>query len=285
MESLLKWSLENTPADEPSVPPTAERIKELDPAIIDMILGKSDAVIMKEKLAIAQDESREEDERVEALDDFEMLVEQIDNANSKLGEHEDVGAFDRTCALTGARGTAACDMDCRDGGAEQFRRTKQLLETGPLAVPTVTRHIKSSVGKHTVQGVVLPVGLVETQYPDITVRRKAAFLINTLLLQDISTSGSTAVALHASDGPEMHGADGPVPDSTEGLVKKAVMDHKLIHALVQPPPYGPHGDGDAVQDHDYREKVLQTVDTFVRNGGELGDAAESVAAFKQARGA
>lgn len=90
MESILKWSLENTPTDAP--PPTAERIKELDPAIIDMILGKSDAVIMKvrltshivkgldriltrlqEKLAIAQDESREEDERVEALDDFEMV--------------------------------------------------------------------------------------------------------------------------------------------------------------------------------------------------------------------
>jgi hsp70-interacting protein len=47
MESILKWSLENTSEDAPRVPPTAERMKELDPAIIDMILGKSDAVVMK----------------------------------------------------------------------------------------------------------------------------------------------------------------------------------------------------------------------------------------------
>ncbi|ELU37498.1 Fes1 domain-containing protein [Rhizoctonia solani AG-1 IA] len=134
MESLLKWSLENTPTDEPVVRPTAERMKELDPEIIDMILGKSDAVVMKEKLAIARDESREEDERVEALDDFEMLVEQIDNANSEFngtafqlfinermhrpGESQNVGALDRAYTLTRSRRTAACDMDCRYGGSK-----------------------------------------------------------------------------------------------------------------------------------------------------------------------
>lgn len=47
MESLLKWSIENTPEDAERTVPSAERIKELDPEIIDMILGKSDAVVMK----------------------------------------------------------------------------------------------------------------------------------------------------------------------------------------------------------------------------------------------
>ncbi|CAE6462491.1 unnamed protein product [Rhizoctonia solani] len=301
MESLLKWSLENTPADEPSVPPTAERIKELDPAIIDMILGKSDAVIMKEKLAIAQDESREEDERVEALDDFEMLVEQIDNANNlenmKMWEplielaRSPVPGVQRHAIWIA--GTAVQNNSAAQNNflkRDPLPYLLSLVTSNQVSGSTRSKVLYCLSGslKHNV-GAVRRLdelgGWELLKHPDITVRRKAAFLINTLLLQDISTSGSTAVALHASDGPEMHGADGPVPDSTEGLVKKAVMDHKLIHALVQPPPYGPHGDGDAVQDHDYREKVLQTVDTFVRNGGELGDAAESVAAFKQARGA
>jgi hsp70-interacting protein len=47
MESLLKWSIENTPEDRARNAPSAERMKELDPEIIDMILGKSDAVVMK----------------------------------------------------------------------------------------------------------------------------------------------------------------------------------------------------------------------------------------------
>lgn len=36
---------------------------------------------MKEALDVALDEKRDEDARVQALDDFEMLVEHIDNAN------------------------------------------------------------------------------------------------------------------------------------------------------------------------------------------------------------
>ena len=47
MESLLKWGIENTPEGAERAVPSAERIKELDPEIIDMILGKSDAVVMK----------------------------------------------------------------------------------------------------------------------------------------------------------------------------------------------------------------------------------------------
>ncbi|CAE6368716.1 unnamed protein product [Rhizoctonia solani] len=281
MESLLKWSLENTPADEPHVPPTAERMKELDPAIIDMILGKSDAVVMKEKLAIAQDESREEDERVEALDDFEMLVEQIDNANNleNLKMWEPLIELIRS-PVPGVQRHAIWIA----GTAVQNNSAAQndFLKRDPLP------YLLSLVTSNQVSGIHRLdelEGWEALKHPDITVRRKAAFLINTLLLQDISTSGSTAAVPHASDGPRVHGAGGPVPDSTEGLVRRAVVDHKLIQALVQPPPYGPDGDGDAYQDADYREKVLQTVDTFVQHGGELGDAAGSVSAFKQARGA
>lgn len=67
MQSLLRWSIENT-----SSTPTAPRT-DLDPGIIDAILGKPDAEQMKEDLAIAVDEGRTEEERVDALDHLEMV--------------------------------------------------------------------------------------------------------------------------------------------------------------------------------------------------------------------
>lgn len=117
--------------------------------------------------------------------------------------------------------------------------------------------------------------------PDISVRRKTAFLLNTLLLQD-SEGESTAAALHASDGPRTHGAEvaGAQPQSTSGLVRAALAEHGLIQAMVQSPPYGADGDGDAARDGDYREKVLVTLETYVRNGGSLGSAEQAVAAFR-----
>jgi hypothetical protein len=82
MQSILRWSLENsTPLDSAaSDRPLAER-KDLDPAIIDYILGKPDSEQMKEDVAVAVDASKDEDERISALDHLEMLIEQIDNAN------------------------------------------------------------------------------------------------------------------------------------------------------------------------------------------------------------
>ena len=79
MDSLLRWSIEHsTPRGTDASPPTR---KDLDPGIIDHLLGKPDAVLMKEALEVALDENRDEDARIQALDDFEMLVEHIDNAN------------------------------------------------------------------------------------------------------------------------------------------------------------------------------------------------------------
>ena len=97
MESLLRWSIEHS--NDGTQPTAPSRIQNLDPGIIDAILGKSDSELMKEALTIAVDEKKSDDERIQALDDLEMvsketvsyasllmiciqLVEQIDNANS-----------------------------------------------------------------------------------------------------------------------------------------------------------------------------------------------------------
>jgi hsp70-interacting protein len=41
--------------------------------MLDLIMGKSDSVVMKEKMALAVDESQDVADRVDALDDFEMV--------------------------------------------------------------------------------------------------------------------------------------------------------------------------------------------------------------------
>ena len=46
---------------------------DLDPGIIDAILGKPDSELMKEALARAQDASLDEGARLTALDDLEMV--------------------------------------------------------------------------------------------------------------------------------------------------------------------------------------------------------------------
>ena len=74
MESLLRWGITNSSSSEPTTSdtPPAPR-QDLDPAIIDAILGKPDAELMKEALARARDESVDEEGRVGALDDLEMV--------------------------------------------------------------------------------------------------------------------------------------------------------------------------------------------------------------------
>lgn len=72
MESLLRWGIQNSTPLDPNRPPPQPRT-DLDPGIIDHILGKSDAVLMKEALAVAVYESQDQEARLQALDDFEMV--------------------------------------------------------------------------------------------------------------------------------------------------------------------------------------------------------------------
>jgi hsp70-interacting protein len=86
MESLLRWSIQNSAPEDATgtAPPQPPPRKNLDPAIIDHILGKPDAVVMREAMAVALDKSKDEDDRVAALDEFEMLIENIDNATGEF---------------------------------------------------------------------------------------------------------------------------------------------------------------------------------------------------------
>jgi hypothetical protein len=74
MQSLLRWGIENSGNDgsTPGVAPLTQRT-DLDPGIIDAILGRPDSELMKEALTKAQDASLDEDVRLTALDDLEMV--------------------------------------------------------------------------------------------------------------------------------------------------------------------------------------------------------------------
>jgi hsp70-interacting protein len=56
-----------------SLPAVPAKRSDLTSEMLDLIMGKGDSVIMKEKMAFAIDDSNSEDERVEALDDLEMV--------------------------------------------------------------------------------------------------------------------------------------------------------------------------------------------------------------------
>lgn len=121
MNTLLRWAVENTPQKpegdakdmqlqfrpaqpgqapsdgnstlhpsdagipayaEPAPSESAKKDNKLSTEILDLIMGKPDSLTMKEKMEIATNTSADVDERVQALDDFEMLIELIDNANN-----------------------------------------------------------------------------------------------------------------------------------------------------------------------------------------------------------
>jgi len=85
MNNLLKWSIENSSVtrDDPNAPRTN---RELDPealrALLDGMTGPSDAEMMLRKMAIVMSEDMSLEDRVGAFDDFEMLIENLDNANN-----------------------------------------------------------------------------------------------------------------------------------------------------------------------------------------------------------
>jgi len=80
MEHLLRWGIQNSGAgdgDGQNSSPNAQPRKDLDPAILDHILGRPDSELMKEALSQASDEEQSEKNRVAALDDLEMAREPV----------------------------------------------------------------------------------------------------------------------------------------------------------------------------------------------------------------
>jgi hsp70-interacting protein len=72
LNSLLRWSVEQTPVRGPS-DPLPRPISNLDPAIIDALIGKSDAKRMQEIVSAIEEPELSPDQRDEAWDELEMV--------------------------------------------------------------------------------------------------------------------------------------------------------------------------------------------------------------------
>jgi hsp70-interacting protein len=79
MEKLLRWSLESSATEVSSDRPAARP----DPELLSQLFGGPDeSQLMKESVAVAKNPQAELSARETALDNLEMLVENLDNANN-----------------------------------------------------------------------------------------------------------------------------------------------------------------------------------------------------------
>lgn len=296
MQSLLRWGIENSqngaPADQqPSEP--------LDPHVIDMILGRPDAELMKEALALALDETKGEEARMTALDDFEMLVENIDNAN-------DMEKLDMWKPVQHLLQSSSSSNDIKAnslwiiGTAVQNNPSAQnaylSLPDSPIAVilsvlsPTdgssavrsKAVYALSGLLKHNVRAVKLleesegwEVLRSALEDPDITVRRKVVFLLNALLVpngsaeRDENNCRLQGEALPSNSNapvyPNSHSSMTTESTFTSGITSKALQKHGAIDVvlktLVNPVPHGL--DGDQEGDIDYEEKAVRFLFTYL----------------------
>ncbi|KAJ7271099.1 armadillo-type protein [Mycena rebaudengoi] len=285
MESLLRWGIENTSPNDG--PPPAPR-QDLDPAIIDIILGKSDAELMKEDMAVAVDETQSESARIHALDHLEMLIEQIDNANNI----EKLKLWDPLQRLLINAPTPAIQMQVLwvIGTALQNNPAAQdaYFVHNPLPVltrflvpsPSSTTQIRSKVIyalsgllKHNATAVATLsrpdvdgwTHLREAlQDPDLAVRRKCIFLLNSLLVPGShASSSSSSVPIHANS----HAASLADPSRSEtsvatltALREQGILD-AVVAGLTSPVPTGNDGDVDG-SDPDFEEKGLALLHTY-----------------------
>ncbi|GJJ07717.1 hypothetical protein Clacol_001922 [Clathrus columnatus] len=328
MESLLRWSIENSStSNDPngSVPPPRSA-KELDPGIIDMILGKPDAVLMKEALAAGLDESKSIESRMIALDDLEMLVEQIDNAKnlkplkmypsllSLLSPSQPDEVRMQTLWILGTavqnNPEAQADflsheplpliLSILSHNSSESELSQVSSETRSKAAYTLSgilKHNAFAVSKlEDIGG--WDVLRSSLQDPDITIRRKIAFLLTSLLRPDEfldssnlpttppppSAAGLTIRVVDSS--PNAVTAVNPVeefthgvpsydikslPTSTSAATVTALRKHQIIPTLIQslasPVPFGPNAD--QYFDEDYAEKAARAIATYLEAGGTL----------------
>lgn len=244
MDALLKWSVRNQDGAGPSSEQLAEDIKagkrpDLDPKALDAIMGKSEAQMMTEELRSAVDTSRSEDDRETALDNFEMLIESIDNANlisamkmwQPLLELLATPSPRLQIATLWILGTAVQNNPAaqdallhaqapehehsldsilallRDSPDAGVRAKAMYALSGLLGhYPKAVRDFESRQGFEVLQAAL--------RDPSLNIRRKAAFLINALLVQDDSAAQAAASQPLLLGGPP---ASSPSSSSSASL--------------------------------------------------------------------
>lgn len=84
LNKLLKWSVENSGAPVAGADPSATPSRSLDPEVLASLFGgPSEADLMKESMSaiLSTDPEMTMEARMIAFDNFEQLIENLDNAN------------------------------------------------------------------------------------------------------------------------------------------------------------------------------------------------------------
>lgn len=86
LNNLLKWGIQNSEAsrnDASTAPqPMSDIDKEALKQLVTGIRGPSDADLMREAFQVIENNTAEEDAKYQAFENFEMLIQGIDNANN-----------------------------------------------------------------------------------------------------------------------------------------------------------------------------------------------------------
>ncbi|KAG0259660.1 hsp70 nucleotide exchange factor fes1 [Actinomortierella ambigua] len=253
LNELLKWSINKATESEDAKPIPGERpdLEKLDPNIIDAILGKSDAQLMMEAMQVIKNPQASDDEKELAWEDFEMLIQQIDNASNidnmkmwppLLEELKNPNPKFREQALWSC-GTATQNnpkaqaaflrekglsqvLEMLTSDPEKFVRAKAIY-----AVSGAVKHCDAAqLEFNNLGGYKILVKILEDE-TDISLLRKTIFFIGVLLLQDetASTQLLDQHFFHAVDRLLKHHMD------DEDLIEKTLVTLKTFFETATSP--------------------------------------------------
>lgn len=310
MDSLLRWGIEHSVPTGGNAPPPAPR-EHLDPAIIDHILGKPDAQLMKEALEVAVDTSKDEDTRIAAMDNLEMFVENIDNANDlqKLKMWEPLQGL---LSLPSTTDPLKLQTLWTIGTALQNNPAAQLSYLSLNPIPSILACLSPSSNSANTRSKAMYAlsGLLKhnaaavknfsdadawnafrssLEDSDINLRRKTAFLLNSLLTptsedrlntpDSVHTPSSTNAPVHPNSHASIlsnPSSASTSPTTMAALQRETPLDGSslldaLISALVEPVPFG--SDGESEKDAEFQDNIVRLLHTYsALCGGRFSDA-------------
>ncbi|KAF8929025.1 armadillo-type protein [Dissophora ornata] len=214
LNELLKWSIINqaTEKEDASASEVPKKpLGKLDPGLIDTILGKSESQMMLEALTVIKSPQATNDEKELAWEDFEMLIQQIDNAcnmeNMKMWppileelKNNDPKFREQAawvCGTATQNNPKAQAAFLKEKGlspvidllsdSETYVRAKAIY-----ALSGAVKHFEPALLEFkNLDGYKTLVTLLKTE-TDMSLLRKTIFFINTLLIQDPESSATLA---------------------------------------------------------------------------------------------
>lgn len=294
-DELLKWGIRNAPMNpdgtssvaQVSADVAAGRRPDLaDPGLYEAIMGKSEAQMMQEELAVATDSSRTIEDRCTALDNFEMLIEQVDNANNMapmgmwpaIRALLDTDAPEIQSATAWVIGTAIQNNDKAQAAALEHDVLAPLLtllsaahsgvqNKSAYALSALLRHYPAAVAQFATAGGWAPLHRA-LESDNLVLRRKVVFLLTQLVRQTREAQRAAPAAPEPAlptsaprdDVPATQQAGVRHPDVAQALADTGLLDVVLDSLL--PGRTGPRAycaDLAVRDDEDYAQKATELV--------------------------